>query len=456
MRSFFSSVLLRNWLFLLILLVTGGITFWASTIVEFNLKVILIFFFALFSLFLTFHFSYRLASTVTTQLKVLQEKASAVNAGETSSSLVMTNIEELANLSKEIDLMSIRLRQQFHDLNLEKEKFNFVLQSLKEGVFAIDKNKTILFQNKSLPSVLIPENSGMRKIDSVITNIKLLEFLNEHIEKDKEGKILLECSNKKYYSVRLYNLQTNPNYPIFIGVITDKTEERERQIMREQFFQSASHELKTPITSIKGYTENLEKKLSHLPIESNERKFLNAIKRNTERMIRIIEDMLTISKLESSNTTVQKEEFFVSELIERLELTLAGVLSTKNQTLVVEISGDFKLCADLILLEHLFLNLIQNASMYSSSDKNIYLKVEKYPDKISFSVRDEGIGIPESELERIFERFYRVDTNRSREQGGTGLGLSIVKHITKLHNGWIDVQSKLGEGSTFTINLPTK
>lgn len=442
-------------MFLLILLITGGVTFWISSFVDFNLKIIFIFFFALFSLFLTFHFSYLLASSVTTQLKVLQEKASAVNTGETTSTLVMTNIQELADLSKEIDLMSRRLSQQFYDLNLEKEKFNFVLQSLKEGVFAIDKTKTILFQNRSVPASLIPENSGMRKINMVITHSKFLEFLNEHIEKDKEGKTLLEC-NKRYYSVRLYNLQTNPDYPLFIGVISDKTEERERQIMREQFVQSASHELKTPITSIKGYTETLEKKLSFLPENSNERKFLNAIKRNTERMIRIVEDMLTISKLENANTTIQKEEFLILELVDRLQLTLGGILSTKNQKFIAEVPPDLEIYADPILLEHLLLNLIQNASMYSPNDKNIYLKVERLSDRITISVRDEGIGIPESELERIFERFYRVDTNRSREQGGTGLGLSIVKHITKLHNGWITVQSKLGEGSTFTINLPAE
>ncbi|MCX7999321.1 MAG: two-component sensor histidine kinase [Leptospiraceae bacterium] len=366
---------------MLILLITGGTTFGISSFVELNLKIILIFFFALFSLFLTFHFSYSLASSVTTQLKVLQEKASAVNAGETSSTLVMTNIQELADLSKEIDLMSRRLSQQFYDLNLEKEKFNFVLQSLKEGVFAIDKTKTILFQNRSVPTSLIPENSGMRKINTVITHPKFLEFLNDHIEKDKEGKILLEC-NKKYYSVRLYNLQANPDYPLFIGVISDKTEERERQIMREQFVQSASHELKTPITSIKGYTETLEKKLSFLPGNSNEKKFLNAIKRNTERMIRIVEDMLTISKLENANTTIQREEFLILELVDRLQMTLGGILSTKNQKFITQIPSDLEIYADPILLEHLLLNLIQNASMYSPNNKNIYLKVERFSDRI--------------------------------------------------------------------------
>jgi two-component system phosphate regulon sensor histidine kinase PhoR len=451
-RSFFSTLLLKNWFFLLLLLVTAGLSFWIAVELPEGYRIVVIFFYAIFSLYLSFYFSWKIASTVTTQLKVLQEKTKAINAGEFTSAMVMTNITELAELAEEIDLMSSRLSKQFFDLNLEKEKFNLVLQNLKEGVVVIDHSQKILFCNKSVPTSLFEENAGMRSIEAAVKHPKLLEFLKEHIQQQREGKINIEARTK-YYSVRLYSLKASKENKFFIGVILDKTEDRERQMIREQFVQSASHELKTPITSIKGYTETLESRLK-LPDGSPEQRFLDAIKRNTDRMIRIVEDMLTISKLENSNTTIHKERFLLIEIIDRMKYTLDGILGPKKQIFETIVPENLYIDADPILLEHLLLNLIQNASMYSPPSSTITLKVEEKEDKILIHVIDRGYGIPESDLGRIFERFYRVDTNRSREQGGTGLGLSIVKHIAKLHGGWVSVQSTLGKGSTFTVNFP--
>ncbi|NBU98498.1 MAG: two-component sensor histidine kinase, partial [Spirochaetia bacterium] len=240
---------------------------------------------------------------------------------------------------------------------------------------------------------------------------------------------------------------------MYIGVVLDKTEDRERQLLREQFVQSASHELKTPITSIKGYAETLDNKLKLNP-KSNEKKFLDAILRNTDRMIRIVEDMLTISKLETANMVFQPERFSLRELVNNIEFTILGFLKLKEQKFIVEIPNDLIIFADLVQMEHVLLNLIQNASIYSPENRKIGVKAFKDEKYIKISVWDQGIGIEEKEIDRIFERFYRVDANRSRSEGGTGLGLSIVKHIVKLHSGWVSVASIRGEGSTFTVNLP--
>jgi two-component system phosphate regulon sensor histidine kinase PhoR len=240
---------------------------------------------------------------------------------------------------------------------------------------------------------------------------------------------------------------------MFIGVVMDKTEDRERQLLREEFVQSASHELKTPITSIKGYAETLNDRLK-LPLDSNEKRFLAAIMRNTDRMIYIVEDMLTISKLESSNVVFRPELFNLIDLTKNLQLTIEGFTRHKGQTLEVSVHDDLQVFADAVLLEHLLLNLLQNASNYSHENKRIELAAVKTEKYVQIHVKDYGLGIPEEDLDRIFERFYRVDRNRSRADGGTGLGLSIVKHIAKLHSGWVSVSSSVGEGSTFTLNLP--
>ena len=452
MRSFFSRILISNWLFLVVLLITATFVLFLTTVISSTYYVILFISYLVFSLYVAFHISYRIAANVTEQLRTLQERTRLINAGEFNSASIMTNIIELYELSTSINAMSERLQLQFSDLNIEKEKFNFLLENLKEGVFAIDKEKRILFQNKSIPKLLIPEGSQSRNIDTVIKEKKILQFLNQHIINETEGKINIEI-NKKFYSIRLYTLKRDDKTYLYIGVVLDKTEDRERQLLREQFVQSASHELKTPITSIKGYAETLETKLK-LNSESNEKKFLDAILRNTDRMIRIVEDMLTISKLETSNMVFQPELFSLNDLVKNIELTVFGFMNPRGQKFINEIPENFMIKADLVQLEHVILNLIQNASTYSPDNSKIGVSAERLEKVIRILVWDQGIGIEEKELERIFERFYRVDMDRSRSRGGTGLGLSIVKHIVKLHSGWITVSSIPGKGSTFIVNLP--
>ncbi|MCE9502104.1 MAG: GHKL domain-containing protein, partial [Leptospira sp.] len=361
-------------------------------------------------------------------------------------------ILELALLSESINTMSRRLKGQFSDLTLEKEKFDSLLQNLKEGVFAIDPEHRILFQNRSIPGTLIPENSQSRKIDFVVKHKEFLDFLNSHIEKGIDGKTKIEIG-ERYYSIRFYHLKTDDKIFISIGVIADKTEEIQSQTMKEQFVQNASHELKTPITSIKGYTETLIAKIDLRP-DSPERKFIDAILRNTDRMIRIVDDMLTISQLESNQAIFQPERFYLDNFVKDLKFSIDGFVRLKNQNFVFDIPEKFEIIADLVLMEHLLLNLIQNASNYSPDNKKIELRARKTENSFLIQVIDEGIGISEENAKRIFERFYRVDTNRSRKEGGTGLGLSIVKHIVKLHGGEISVSSNNGAGSIFSVSIP--
>lgn len=452
MRSFFSRVLLSNWLFLVILLSTGTVLFYVETLVVTEFKLLFFILYVIFSMFIAFHTSYKIASSVTEQLSIIEKKTMEINAGDFGTLLAASEIQEMSDLAASINSMSKRLQMQFTDLNVEKEKFNSLLQNLKEGVFAISPDKKILFQNQSIPKSLIPINSQSRNINDVLTNKKLLEFLNDHMDTGKDGKIGIDES-KHYYKVWFYSLISNSQILMYIGVISDKTDERETQLLREQFVQSASHELKTPITSIKGYAETLEGKLQLKP-DSIERKFIDAILRNTDRMIRIVDDMLTISKLETQNALFQPEKINLSELVKNFQFTVDGFIKLKNQTFTAEVPSNIVLHADMVLLEHLLLNLLQNASNYSPENQLIQLVAKYQENLVVISVIDKGIGISDSHIGRIFERFYRVDEDRSRKGGGTGLGLSIVKHIAKLHSGWVSVQSTPGQGTTFTVNLP--
>lgn len=452
-RSFFSKLLLSNWLFLLILLLAAIGVLFLEEILHPDFRILLFSVYILFAMFGAFYISFSIAKSVTEPLTQIENKTGEINAGDFGSELSLPEIKELANLTESINLMSNRLKNQFVDLTIEKEKFNSLLQNLKEGVFAIDLHQTILFQNRGIPNFLIEANSQYRKIEDAVKDDTLLEFLKVHIkETGSEAKIEINRTDK-FYTIKIYPLKSSGSTLMFIGVVRDVTEERQSHMLREQFVQNASHELKTPITSIKGYSETLESKLQ-LAADSIEKKFLDAIVRNTDRMIRIVEDMLTITRIENQLSIFQPEDTSVHSIISDLLPTIHGMLATKEQKLVSNVDPELRLIADRILLEHMLLNLISNASAYSEAHKEIRIDAKDRQNSVEVRVVDQGIGIDAENRSRIFERFFRVDKNRSRKEGGTGLGLSIVKHIVKLHQGDIEVMDNPEGGTIFCINLP--
>jgi two-component system, OmpR family, phosphate regulon sensor histidine kinase PhoR len=411
--------------------------------------------FIFLAMFGTLYASRSITNNITEQLNLIEKKANEINAGDFGITLPGSDIRELTNLIEAINTMSLRLKSQISSLSIEKEKFDSLLQNLKEGVFAINPEKIILFQNTGIPKELIEPNSQYRNLSDAVVNNSLLTFIEGYTSEKPllDGKIDIEVE-KKYYNVVLYPLKNNHRVMMYIGVVVDRTEEKEMQNVREEFVQSASHELKTPITSIKGYTETLLEKFKQTA-NGNEKKFLEAILRNTDRMIHIIDDMLMISKLENYKTIYQPEQFHLSDLVEDLKLTIDGLIKLKKQKFISEIPEETTIYADRVLMEHVLLNLVKNASSYSPEEKPIFLRAGIEDGFVFIHIIDEGSGISDEDRKRIFERFYRVDKNRSRKEGGTGLGLSIVKHIIKLHSGEVNVFSNpKGEGSIFTVKLP--
>jgi len=452
MRSLFSRILLSNWAMLLAMLFLAIIVDLLEKVIEPEYWMVLLLFYIITVMFAAMFLSYHIAKSVTDQLSLIEKKARELNAGDFGTEISSPEIKELADLTASINAMSDRLKNQFNDLSLEKEKFNSLLQNLKEGVFAIDHNQKLLFQNKNTPIDLILPNSQFLDIEKAVTNSTFKNFLLEHINTKTEGKEDLEI-NSRHYGVRIYPLKSNESSYLFIGVVRDKTQERQSQIFREEFIQNASHELKTPITSIKGYAETLGIKLK-LEEGMPEKRFLQAIMRNVDRMIRIVEDMLTITKIDSYSSMYQPENFHLSTLVENFRLTVDGYLKPRGQTLVINIPENLKIHADMVLIEHLLLNLLSNASSYSPDNSTITFEVAQDDDFVIMKIKDEGIGISADDSKRIFERFYRVDKNRSRKEGGTGLGLAIVKHIVKLHKGKISVEKNVPQGSVFSVSIP--
>jgi two-component system phosphate regulon sensor histidine kinase PhoR len=445
-------MLLLNWGLLLILLVLAVGVILIEDNVSFAFRPMLFFAFVLIALFGTFYVSFIIARKVTDPLAMIEKKTKEINAGDFGVELSAPEIRELAYLTTSINEMAKRLKTQFLDLTVEKEKFNSLLQNLKEGVFAIDTQNKFLFLNRNIPSSIISSNSQFKDVTTSINNKEFLDFIKIKIKKNSEGKIQFQDGNH-YYNARIYPVRFNDMVHLHIGVLLDITEDRQNQLIREQFFQNASHELKTPITSIKGYAETLEIKLK-LAQGTQEKKFLDAILRNTDRLVRIVEDMLTISRLENYKTTLNDETFLLYDLVKNVSESVGVILSSKNQSLKIDIPKTESIRADMVLMEHVLINLISNASAYSPNDTEIIIHLEPKEDSVCLMVIDQGIGITKEDADRIFERFYRVDMNRSRKEGGTGLGLSIVKHVARLHSGKVYVQPNPKGGSIFTFEFP--
>jgi len=223
--------------------------------------------------------------------------------------------------------------------------------------------------------------------------------------------------------------------------------------MKTDFVASVSHELKTPLTLIKGYIETLQDKA--IDDKEKARKFVSIIKEHAERLENIVNDLLSLSELELSKNSIEKTDCDLRSLMDEVAMSFGHALAEKRQTLNINPQGgDFRIKADRDKIEQVFVNLIDNAVKYTPEAGKIDISIWEQQEMVTITVEDNGIGIPKEHLDRVFERFYRVDKARSRELGGTGLGLGIAKHIVLAHNGRIHIESRVNKGTTVSVVLP--
>ena len=238
-----------------------------------------------------------------------------------------------------------------------------------------------------------------------------------------------------------------------VSVIEDVTDLMRLNRMRQDFVANVSHELRTPLTAIKGFVEALRD--GGLENPSQAEQFLQVIERHAERMDKIVSDLLLLSEMESPDRSLQKEALSFPDLISGAVDALHPLAEAKKQDLAVKIDGELPpVRGDGQKIHQVLINLLHNAISYTPEGGSVLLEARAVQGGVEISVCDNGIGIPPEDVPRIFERFYRVDKARSRDQGGTGLGLSIVKHIVEAHGGEVRVESKPGKGSRFSVFLP--
>lgn len=363
----------------------------------------------------------------------------------------------VTNSLASLNSMKEKLSGSMSVLREEKQKLSAILSGIYDGVLAIDHHQNILLYNDPILKVL---NLGMmdqtiigKKLFEVIRFPEVCAFLETSLSGHKiyQKQIKLIHETEKYYEIIVSPLVSFRGDIIgAVSIFHDITELKKVEQMRVDFVANVSHELKTPLTAIRGYTDTLLQ--GGLNDKHNNESFVNIIKDNVFRLSGLVEDLLTLSHLEASETVDKREIEVVSFVDEGLAffkpLAQKKEIRIETDIQVERMRGDYK------KLEHAFSNLLDNAIKYTPRGGEIRIRVSRVERNVNISVSDTGVGISPEHLPRIFERFYRVDPGRSRELGGTGLGLSIVKHVALSHDGYVDVESKPGQGSTFNMVFP--
>ncbi|MBC8096379.1 MAG: PAS domain-containing protein [Akkermansiaceae bacterium] len=352
----------------------------------------------------------------------------------------------------DIDALKERLQQQtVESQNQQQALFN----SMIEGVLLLDENKRVQLANRAFGELFeIPGDVRGRTLLEVLRQHELTHLLDQvAVEKQVLGYEL------KLGGVVERSLQINAAVISdsdgaqrgTILVFHDLTLLKQLERNREEFVANVSHELRTPLSLIKGYTETLLDGAKDNPEVTT--RFLQTIQRNSERLQFLIEDLLTISELESGRLKMNLQRIQVRPLVEKVLEDFKPQARGRKVVLQNEVP-ELSIQADSDRLQQVLGNLITNAIKYGRTEGHVTVRATRVNGSVELCVQDDGPGIPTEALERVFERFYRVDKARSREQGGTGLGLSIVKHIVLCHGGKVWVKSELGKGAAFYFTVP--
>jgi two-component system phosphate regulon sensor histidine kinase PhoR len=257
----------------------------------------------------------------------------------------------------------------------------------------------------------------------------------------------------RYLEVTLCRLPATDRAGGMVIVIHDITESHRYEDLRKEFVANVSHELRTPLTMIKGFVETLRD--GALDDRDRAMEYLSTVERHSDQLGNLVNDLLDLSRLDSGADISPTGSLHVEALLRRVEELMQPAATKKRQILTFDFPPNLPtILGNADYLQRAVANLVDNAIKYTKEGGRVSIVAGQNDGQIDIEIRDTGIGIPPEDLSRIFERFYRVDRSRSREMGGTGLGLSIVKHIVQNHGGSVDVASRLGTGSTFTIHLP--
>jgi len=364
--------------------------------------------------------------------------------------------DEIGQLGRAFNELSETLEELFDAISDRERKLDAILSSMSDGVLAVNMQRKVILANRAVADMFnVDEQSIIGKNQFEATrNTHLSKLLDDTIDSGTPiiREIRVRPGSERTLAVTSSPLTNQDGTPLgAVAVLRDVTDLRRLEQMRQEFVANVSHELRTPLTSIKGFVETLLN--GNLDDRALTERFLKIISGETDRMIALINDLLDLSRIESGKQPLNLGPVDIKKVFDDSIMILQNKADVKKMTvqnLIYEpviVEGDEK------LLKQVAINLLDNAIKYTPEGGTVTVEAVKSPDEVEIIVSDNGVGIPAQHLDRIFERFYRVDKGRSRNMGGTGLGLAIVKHIVEKHKGTICAESRVGKGTKMRFTL---
>ncbi|MEG0073069.1 MAG: ATP-binding protein [Clostridia bacterium] len=413
---------------------------------------------AVFLILLAIIMSYFLTKEILLQFKRYEKNMKSLSEGRLKDTKIIkerTNILELQKFTDSFNDMVKVIRKNLFDLNTQQSKTEIILEHMADGVVAFSASRQIVHMNKSAIRLLNVKNSIETYEDlmkQLMINIQFDQLLYMPNYKSKEQKVFINDNVLNVVFAPFYSERLSPIGVIM--VVKNITESVKLDNMRKDFVATVSHEFKTPLTSIKGYSETI---IDGDLTKEEIKKFSQVINDQANRMDRLVVDLLQLSRYDHNKVSWRKMMFNLEELTKKVVDSMQIIAIAKNHKLECIVTNNIaSVYADRDSVEQVIVNIITNSIKYTPDGGTITVYVGMANSQVYLKFIDTGVGIPEKDLKRIFERFYRVDKARSREMGGTGLGLAIVKEIVEGNNGTIDIASKVNEGTTVTVMLPTK
>lgn len=400
-------------------------------------------------------FAILLSMSIISPIKSLTNKSKKIASGDFENTIEVKSPDEIGQLTETFNNMASELKTTLSAISGEKEKVETIVQYMTDGVIAFDTNGTIIHINPAAKKLLSLSEDMTYSFDDLFKSHELSIGQLLYFKNIDTLERVINCDGREI-SAYFAPFKNNDEIGGVVVVLRDITEREKLDKSRKDFVANVSHELRTPLTTVKSYAETLQDCLEDDAIDKEMfQSFLKTINSEADRMTRLVKDLLLLSSLDHSMKDMPMDMVDISSLTSSIVERLTFSAREKKQSLVYEPTNKLPMIyGNSDRLEQVITNIITNAMKYTPDEGNILVSSMYMYDSVIIKVKDDGIGIPQKDLNHIFERFYRVDKARSREMGGTGLGLAIAKEIIEAHDGEISIKSSPGAGTEVMIRIP--
>jgi two-component system phosphate regulon sensor histidine kinase PhoR len=399
--------------------------------------------------------TWMMSAILSRRIRTVADAAARYEAGDFSVPAADYERDEIGRVATTLDRTARNLGQRLGDMARDRAHTDAILTGMTEGIILVNAAGRLVLANPAVGAMLsLPDPAAGRHYTEVVRQPAITAQLSEALagRVPPAVEVQLQPDGRRTYTANAVPVGAERGGGAVL-VLHDVTDVRRADQVRRDFVANVSHELRTPLTAIRGYVEALRE----AGTPGDAARFLEVIERQALRMERLVQDLLQLARLDAGQDAVETVACPIGAIVQAIERDMQGVLESRQQRVLLDVPAEAATVdGDPAKLHDILNNLIANASTYSPPGGSIDVSVRRADGGVTVTVADRGPGVPDADLERIFERFYRVDRSRQRDPGGTGLGLSIVRHLVELHGGRVWAAAREGGGAAFTIFLPDR